>query len=71
MIEIQPDEEGVYLIRHQSKGAGTAAQSMAAPMRPDRVNEPEPEYAAMPINRILFGLLGRFDPGNLIVVALG
>jgi 5-methylcytosine-specific restriction protein B len=55
VIEIQPDEEGVYLIRHQSKGAGTAAQSMAAPMRPDRVNEPEPEYTAMPINRILFG----------------
>lgn len=55
VIEIQPDEEGVYLIRHQSKGAGTAAQSMAAPMRPDRVNEPEPEYAAMPVNRILFG----------------
>lgn len=55
MIEIQPDEEGVYHIRHHSKDVGASAQPVAALAKAAHVNEPKPEYAAMPVNRILCG----------------
>jgi len=55
VLEIQADEEGVYLITHHSKVEGASAQLMDAPVKPTRVNEPKPEYATMPVNRILYG----------------
>ncbi|MEP6906601.1 MAG: AAA family ATPase [Pseudoxanthomonas sp.] len=55
VIEIRPDEEGVYLIVHQPKGVISAAQPAVAAIRPDMVNEPHSDYTTMPINKILFG----------------
>ncbi|HEY8586999.1 MAG TPA: AAA family ATPase [Rhodanobacter sp.] len=56
VIEIQPDEAGVYLITHHPKGdvppahvASPAAAGLAS------VKEPVPEYTTMSVNRILYG----------------
>jgi 5-methylcytosine-specific restriction protein B len=56
VIQIQPDEEGVYLIAHFPKG--TVPPVPGVPPRaiePAAANVPITEKAAMPVNRILFG----------------
>jgi 5-methylcytosine-specific restriction protein B len=55
VIEIQPDEEGVYFITHHPKGLVPTAQPAAAAIKPAMVKEPQSDYTTMPINRILFG----------------
>jgi 5-methylcytosine-specific restriction protein B len=57
VIQIQPDDEGVYVITHHPKGAPSTAATSAKPQAPvsRAVSEPKYEHAAMPVNKILFG----------------
>ncbi|QRP64184.1 AAA family ATPase [Rhodanobacter sp. FDAARGOS 1247] len=55
VIEIQPDEDGVYRVSHYPKGGAPVVQSVAKAAPPVAVKEPVSEYAMMPTNRILFG----------------
>jgi len=55
VIEIQPDEDGVYRVSHYPKGGAPVVQPVAKAVPPAAVKEPVSEYAMMPVNRILFG----------------
>lgn len=55
VIEIQPDEDGVYRVSHYPKSGAPIVQPVAKAAAPAAVKEPVPEYAMMPVNRILFG----------------
>jgi 5-methylcytosine-specific restriction protein B len=56
-IEIQPDDEGVYVITHHPKGGAPAVPRSVAPgvPEPPAVAASISEHAAEPVNRILFG----------------
>jgi 5-methylcytosine-specific restriction protein B len=57
VIEIQPDEDGVYLITHHPKGGGPLPRVPAPPATatPTAVEEPVSEYTPMSVNKILYG----------------
>jgi 5-methylcytosine-specific restriction protein B len=55
VIQIQPDDSGVYRISHIPKGSATAAVTPAPVSAPASIREPISEDAAMPVNKILFG----------------
>jgi len=55
VIEIQPDEDGVYRVSHYPKGGTPVVQPVAKAVPPSAVKEPLSEYAMMPVNKILFG----------------
>lgn len=54
LIEIRPDDSGVYLITHHSKG-GSRYVSASPDQQPPAADTPLGEASAMPSNMILFG----------------
>lgn len=55
IIEIKPDEDGVYVITHHPKNGGVIAEISPTLPEPGHVAEAEPEVSPMPVNRILYG----------------
>ncbi|GAB3369644.1 AAA family ATPase [Lysobacter rhizosphaerae] len=58
VIQLQPDDEGVYLITHYPKGGNRlpATNAIRSPATDSMaIEEPDSECLPMPINKILFG----------------
>lgn len=55
IIRIEPDEEGLYLIRHLPKGGESQLPAPLSAPHSTPVRESRPEYRTMPVNKILFG----------------
>ncbi len=70
VIQIQPDDSGVYLITHLLKGGAPPKLAPSRVAAPISVKEPTSEYAAMPVNKILYGPPGTGKTYHTVTEAL-